>query len=138
MKNENAAFALALNAQGNRVAYSDGTHIVLCEMPGGKVLHVLEYLVPVQSLCFHPDGTLLAAGHRGGEVQLWDSSSGKAVSAFFLDDRVDSLAFAPDGKTLYAADASGTVQPFDIAKRKPQGPPWRRQLGEDGAVGDGT
>jgi WD40 repeat protein len=67
-----------------------------------------------------PDGKILASGGgdtRGGELKLWDTSSGKEIGALpGYSNSLYALVFSSDGKRL--ASSGGTVQVWDIATRK--------------------
>lgn len=131
MEDEKPPVVLAINPQGDRVAYCGLRKVVLCELPGGKLHRTLECAPRVNALCFHPKAPLLAAACENSEVRLWDTAAGKLLSSIALDEKVTSLAMAPDGKTLYAASAGGTVHVIDLATSKPRGPAWKYQDGSN-------
>jgi len=55
----------------------------------------------VVSLAFSPDAKLLAAGHDGFRVRLWDVESGKLSQSLRTHaDSSGALAFSPDGSLL--------------------------------------
>ena len=82
----------------------------------------------VLALQFSPDGTLLAAGDRAGEVRLWETS-GMGLVDTLTGHRgaVHAIAFAPNGAQLATAGADGTVRAFDPASGKEL---WRQQAHE--------
>ncbi|HSI14729.1 MAG TPA: c-type cytochrome domain-containing protein, partial [Chthoniobacter sp.] len=65
----------------------------------------------VNAVVFSPDGKQLATGSgepsRGGELKLWDATSGQLVRDFpkVHSDAVLSLEFSPDGKLLASGAA---------------------------------
>jgi WD40 repeat protein len=83
---------------------------------------VYTRLPVIPSLCFSPDGSLLAvAGFH--EVLLWKAEGSELVGRLVgLSERVESLAFSPDGKRLAVCGGRparmGEVQVWDVAKRK--------------------
>ncbi len=63
-----------------------------------------------------PDGRLVASGHVGGVIRLWNSETGvelRQVAAH--DDRVYSLDFSPDGTRLVSGGLDFSVRVFDVA-----------------------
>ena len=49
-----------------------------------------------QGLAFSPDGKMLASGHGGHEVQLWDMEEGKVLGTMTAKhNRSGLLAFSP-------------------------------------------
>lgn len=73
----------------------------------------------VLALQFSPDGTLLAAGDRGGDVRLWDTAGGGLLETLRGHrGAVHALAFARNGARLFTAGADGTVRAFDPAQGK--------------------
>src|SRR5207248_1300880 len=78
----------------------------------------------VRVLAFAPDGRTLASnGPLKGQVQLWDTASGKEVGSLRGNvASVSSLAFSRDGKSLVSGDARGepVVVVWDLAARRPR------------------
>src|SRR5262245_30611611 len=70
----------------------------------------------VESMAFHPNGTLLASSSNGSSIiKLWDTSTGKEVRALrgHADDIV-SLCFSPDGRLLASGSRDGTIKLWDM------------------------
>jgi len=96
-------------------------------IPGTTLSQVLVRAFPdtvgVYSLAFSPDGKTLAAGFVGGEIGLWDVTTGHRTSSLAentADDfsNVNSLAFSPDGKMLASASADRTIRLWDVTSRR--------------------
>ncbi|MGH9135234.1 MAG: TIR domain-containing protein, partial [Ilumatobacteraceae bacterium] len=84
----------------------------------------LDNDVPVHSLAYSPDGTLLATGHNDGTIRLWDVD-GRRQLGDPLDGHqllVETMAFSPDGDVLAAVDRDGAVVLRDTTTRLRQGP----------------
>ncbi|MCU0862414.1 MAG: hypothetical protein MUC36_01360 [Planctomycetes bacterium] len=68
----------------------------------------------VLALQFSPDGTLLAAGDRAGEVRLWEAQGGGLVETLRgHQGAVHALVWNRRGDRLFTAGADGTVRAFD-------------------------
>jgi RNA polymerase sigma factor (sigma-70 family) len=83
----------------------------------------------IEALAFAPDGKRLASGGEGGEVHVWDLTTGNELCALQAEPAVGSLAFSPDGKTLATgADTftggpprGPTIRLWDVATGKAAG-----------------
>ena len=69
----------------------------------------------IRTLEFSPDGGRLAGGTMGGDVQMWDTETGEALTSFFAEepprgnryrDPIVDVAFSSDGSLL----AVGSMQ----------------------------
>ena len=66
-------------------------------------------------VAYSPDGQLLAAGTKRGEIWLWRASDGQTLGLLkSSDDAVWSIAFSPDGQTLASGSADRTVRLWDV------------------------
>ncbi|MBD0694048.1 NACHT and WD repeat domain-containing protein [Streptomyces sp. CBMA123] len=91
------------------------SHPVLLSRLTGVGADDFDFISPVASLAFSPDGRTLAAGRTTGLVSVWDvtrPASATADGAAF-DSCPDllylhSLAFSPDSRTVAAACEDGT------------------------------
>jgi WD40 repeat protein len=74
-----------------------------------------EYKFWVNCATLSPDGKIVAAG--GGDLRLWDATSGKEIAA--LGDQIDlrSLTFSRDGRWL-ASVSRELIQVWDVSTRK--------------------
>ncbi|MEW6356016.1 MAG: WD40 repeat domain-containing protein [Planctomycetota bacterium] len=72
----------------------------------------------VSSLCFSPDGKLLAAtGFEQACVKIWsvDGPPTEKTGLFGFDGKVCRAVFSPDGRYIAAAGWDGVVKVFDVA-----------------------
>jgi WD40 repeat protein len=84
----------------------------------GKELHSLEGYGSgfLGSLTFSPDGKRIAGFVGGGDVQVWDTDSGKGTKTFSNKVKINpignGLAFGPDGRAL-AVVSGETIRLWD-------------------------
>ncbi len=132
---------LIYSPDGLTLAFISHTEIVtLLDVATRRVRNILR--VPptdrsrsdsLQTLAYAPDGKTLAGAGSGGQILVWDVTSGEVMRAVMRGPivppprrlpnskvlgkpaRVFDLAFAPDGKTLAAA-AEDAVRLWDVAE----------------------
>ncbi len=113
----NAKVPAALFLHVPAVAFSPDSHLLAVMRPprsimifnaesGEEVRSIeLHQRDIFESLCWSPDGQLIACGSRGGLVCISDVATGKTLVEVKHNDQITSLMFSPDGSKL--ASASG-------------------------------
>ncbi|EMD24213.1 WD40 repeat domain-containing protein [Amycolatopsis azurea] len=116
--------AIALSADGNRVAVASGDGISAppqISVAGKRerfrdILTVTGHALPVTSLAFSPDGRTLASGSDDRSIRLWGLADGTTKSTFQgHTDMVLALVYSPDGTTLASGSQDGTLRLWDVA-----------------------
>ena len=54
----------------------------------------------IRFLAVSADGSLLASGDAGGELQIWDTKTGKPIQTLTPNEQITALALSPDGRLL--------------------------------------
>ena len=68
----------------------------------------------IRSVCFSPDGSILASGSYDQTVRLWDSHTGECLRLLQgHTNPVSSVCFSPDGSILASAGYDKTVRLWD-------------------------
>jgi RNA polymerase sigma factor (sigma-70 family) len=97
--------------RGELVARLDGSNRP--QLPGMIFSHAQN------SVCFSPDGKLLASGSYDTTVWLWDVAARKAARVLTgHESSVKSVVFSPDGKTLASAGDDRSIRLWDTATGK--------------------
>ncbi len=84
--------------------------------------------VLIDTMCFSPDGSLLAGGASDGEVCVWDMTTGEQLAEFpgqQKGQRIESLAFSAKAEFLAAGDCLGMIRIWEFAKYREH---FRQQL----------
>ena len=75
--------------------------------------------LPVPSVCFSPNGNVLASGNHNNDVCLWGTATGHLQKTLIGHKQwVFSLCFSPDGLTLASGSDDRTVRLWDVATGK--------------------
>jgi len=115
----------ALSPEGNILAIGAETNSVrLYNAIDGKFLRRLgapgEYWVSfVTALCFSADGNLLATNgwlydKYIGEINIWETRTGKLLRTISNVPRVSTLNFSPDGNLLAAGLRNSTIKMWNV------------------------
>ena len=68
-----------------------------------------------EAIAFNPNGRLLGAGSREGEIRLWDTAGCKQVACLnWQIGAIHGLVFSPDGMTAAAAGHKNTIVIWDL------------------------
>ncbi len=75
-----------------------------------------EYSYCVTSVCFSPDGTILAST-SWNEIKLWRVSDGSELRTLNgHSNAVSSVCFSPDGKLLVSGSIDGTINIWNVSE----------------------
>lgn len=116
--------ALRFSPDGSTLAVSGNREVLLHRADGSGVTKRLQGKAErILSLTFSADGKLLVAGGgtpaRFGEIQIWDTASGKQARSIQLTaDTVFGASLSPDGKKIAVGAADNSVYSFDAATGK--------------------
>jgi serine/threonine protein kinase/WD40 repeat protein len=84
------------------------THFRVLRVADGEQLFVSETKSKkIESVCFSPDGALIATTGGGGDVRLWRTTDGKEVRVFGYPKSAHAVTFSPDGSKVIAVGGHG-------------------------------
>ncbi|KAL0459523.1 UNVERIFIED_CONTAM: COMPASS-like H3K4 histone methylase component WDR5B [Sesamum latifolium] len=76
--------------------------------------------MPVTSVHFNRDGSLIVSGSHDGSCKIWDTASG-ALLMTLIDDKVPAVSFAkfsPNGKFILVATLDDTLKLWNYSAGK--------------------
>lgn len=109
---------VAFDSHDQRVAWCEGSEIVLAGMPTGKEVRRWQahehFAGP---LAFAPDGKLLASAGTDYRTRLWELPAGKEIHNLGEDGGQHGLHFSEDGRRL-ATQGPNRTHVWDVASGK--------------------
>ena len=113
-----------VSPDGSSVVFSNDSGAYLVNASTGEVILPLREDGYIPSVEFSPDGSVIATGVAWqepdrGKVVLWDSETGRRISAFGRplgpDDLMEGVAFSPDGALVAGIGTSGRLGVWEVA-----------------------
>ena len=104
------------------VVAADASQLVSIRISQNKTVAIAKDLENVESLAWHPNGSLLATGNKGGRIRLWNVSpqgeltTSKIPSWQAHRGLVYSVVWTDDGSRLISAGDDGRVLSWSRAK----------------------
>ena len=80
--------------------------------------YVLRTNGEVHSLAVSTDGRMIVSATLGGNLNLWDASTGEELASLRGSGGFYSVALSPDGKLVLAGGSHSLVSCWDVASRK--------------------
>ncbi len=141
--NQGLFVGINFSPDGREIMFASHTNVLLCELATLQLRMFARGEEEVLSLAYSPDGTLLAFGHQGGAVSLWERKSGRKVSSILAHAfGTVMVEFSPGGEWL--ASCGGPSIQLWAARRDqltPVGKPLRGHAGYVSSIAfspDGT
>jgi WD40 repeat protein len=75
--NQRLSVGISFSPDNQEIMFGSSTNVMLCELPSMRLRPFVRCEEEVFSIAYSPDGTLLAFGHQGGAVSLWERKSGR-------------------------------------------------------------
>ena len=113
---------LCWDAESTRVVVAIGNRIELIDARSGESIWVaFQDRDQVQSVCWSPDSSTIAAAGYEGKVVLWDSATGERLESWQASETgVWAMSWQPSGPLLASAHADRTVRVWEPGQRKPR------------------
>ena len=84
--------------------------------PEGTVQKNLRgHTKPVMSVCWSPDGKVLASGSQDGTAKLWDAQRGHLLATYECADQALEVQFTPDGKFIVTGGWNPPLKLWTVA-----------------------
>lgn len=116
--------AVAVHAARRLVALAGSSKRARVFDFAGKLVFETKHDDFVLSVAFSPDGSLLATGDRAGNLQVWETATGRLGHDLAgHKGAVHATAFDTSGKALASVGADGTLRLWDVADAKER---WRQ------------
>jgi hypothetical protein len=100
-----AAAALCLSVCGNPLSAQSNLSIAVD----------VERVSDATSVTLTRDGAIVVAGQSNGSVTLWESRTGRLVTALRQYGEIRSVAVSPDGGSIAASSANGYVNVWSLS-----------------------
>lgn len=111
-------FAFSPGGKSLAIAYGDSS-AAIANVATGKITPLPEGVKGVTDTVFTPDGRKIVSSWRDGYVLVWETASGRMISAFKAHEKtINLIAISPDGKLLATASDDRFVKLWDMETGK--------------------
>ena len=93
-----------------------------------KVAMLGEFLHAINSICFSPDGKILAASAEDQQVRFWSVENFTHLGTLTIDFRVKAIAFSVDSSHLFALGNHSYCCQYDVQQFLGFTPPQNKPL----------
>lgn len=110
---ESVIRCIAMSPDDQLVASCDNHgRIIIREMEDGRIKHRMETGSLVFSVCFSPDGKMLASGHRDFAIRVFDVKSGNLILGPIKGhtQEVISVLWSTDGSRIFSGSWDRTIR----------------------------
>jgi WD40 repeat protein len=130
---KNRISAIAFTPDSRFLAFAEGPEIVLCTVEKGvEVGRFPSADKDIVSVCFSPDGRLLASAGHDNAVRLYEVATTAEIRLFEGHrQEVTALAFSPDGRRLASGSTDTSCIVWDVYGAVSPWRPLSATLGEE-------
>ncbi|MCU0780826.1 MAG: serine/threonine protein kinase [Akkermansiaceae bacterium] len=107
---------LALSPDGHQLAVAERAAIAIYDDAFNRLHAWPAHSETINSLAWHPGGTLLASGGADSAAKIWDAATGRLLNTLHgHGGPVRHVAWSPDGSRLVTGGSDATVRLWDTA-----------------------
>lgn len=122
LTHDSVVCCVRLSPDGKLLATGCNRTAQIYDTATGKLVRVLQDKqtqtqgdLYIRSVCFSPDGSVLATGAEDRQIRIWDIEAGEIKSVFSgHKQEIYALEFSRDGKTLASGSGDKTVRIWDV------------------------
>jgi len=111
---------VAINSSGDWLAFGAAKLGQLLVWEWQSETYILKqqgHFFDMNTVCYSPDGQLIATGGDDGKVKLWNASTGFCFVTFKdHTGPVNQVVFSPKGNVVISSSLDGTVRAFDLVR----------------------
>ncbi len=113
-----------------RISSANGGRSSVIQSTGSKFSSVFSSIITAENIRLSPDGKLLLTRSSGKKLQLWETTTGLALTKpVYFDDVVEAFEFTPEGEDIFIATVKGAVQKIHIGNLRVL-PAWMKGMSE--------
>jgi len=121
--NNNHISSINFSPDSKYIIVGNRSNIKIYDVTMGQLIHTFaDYIDRVNSICYSPDNTLIAAGTDNNSVLIWDAKTYLLIDKFYrsgvkneyMENGVLSVCFTPDSKYIISGNSDWSIKIWDL------------------------